>query len=61
MKNIRKEFEKIEEEKFVEGYTVRGLSQQVRRRMTQKDHGDKKKFNKKEKHRKPLNNDSYQE
>lgn len=59
MKNIRKEFEKIEEEEFVEGYTVRGLSQQIRRRMTQKDHGDKKKFSKKQKHKRPLSEEGF--
>ena len=37
-----------------EKYSRGELAQLARRRMIQKDHGDKKKFNRKEKHKKNL-------
>jgi hypothetical protein len=39
-------------ETITEGYTERALAQQIRRKMIQRSHGDKKKFTRKVKHRK---------
>ena len=37
---------------LIEGYTERALAQQIRRKMIQRSHGDKKKFSRKTKHKK---------
>lgn len=41
-------------ETITEGYTERALAQQIRRKMLQRSHGDKKKFTRKVKHKKAI-------
>ena len=41
----------------IDGYTERHLSQLIRRRMIQKDHGDENKYTRKTKHKKDYGKD----
>lgn len=55
MSGTKKKNEKIGPEKYSRGE----LSQLARRRMIQKDHGDKSKFKRNQKHKKGYENDEY--